>query len=216
MLHKKLSILLLPVAATLTLHANDPLGDAFFKDPFGDDIFKEMMQMQQNMDKMFERMHQRMQQRSSRLVSPAATYKIAQPSQFVDKGKHYEFETDIPENRENQIDISANNGVLSISAKIIEKYENKTANSYSNSSSMRMYQQRIPLPKDANEGSLKADYKNAKLVISIEKKKANEKRVPNININTPKSKPSMESNKTKETNSSKKKITINSDIPTMS
>jgi HSP20 family molecular chaperone IbpA len=225
MLNKKLSLFVLPLVATLSLQANDP----FFDDPFGDDIFKEMMQMQQNMDKMFNRMDQRMQQRSRKQLAPLGTYKIAQPSQFVDKGKNYEFITNIPENKENHIDITAKDGVMSITAKIIEKQENKTANSYSTSSSMRMYQQSIPLPTDADEGSLKAAYKNGKLVISVDKKKNAQKVVPNIRINTPSTKSKMkiekekktdtnntESNSTKENNNTKKKITINSDVPSMS
>ncbi len=167
MLNKKLSLLVLPLMATLSLQANDP----FMQDPFGDDIFKEMLQMQQNMDKMFERMHSRIQQRTSNQIAPMGTYKIQQPSQFVDKNDHYEFVTTIPESKENQIDIHTENGVISITAKIIQKQEQKTANSYSSSSSMRMYQQSVPLPSDADESSINMGYVDGKLVISVNKKK---------------------------------------------
>ncbi len=167
MLNNKLSLLVLPLLTTLSLQANDP----FMQDPFGDDIFKEMMQMQQNMDKMFNRMHQRIQQRTSNQIAPMGTYKIQQPSQFVDKRDHYEFVTTIPESKENQIDIHTENGVISITAKIIQKQEQKTANSYSSSSSMRMYQQSVPLPSDADESSINMGYVDGKLVISVNKKK---------------------------------------------
>jgi len=230
MLNKKLSLLMLPLAATLSLQANDP----FFDDPFGDDIFKEMMQMQQNMDKMFNRMHQRIQQRSSNVVSPLGTYKIATQEQFMDKGDHYEYVTNIPENKENQIDINAKDGVMAITAKIIEKHENKTANSYSSSSSMRMYQQSVPLPADADEGSMSAEYKDKRLVISVKRSNKSTKVVPNITIHTSKesnvtkknedvnrSNTSTEDNTTTtdknstESNNTKK-MTINSDVPSMS
>jgi len=228
MFTKKLSLLVLPLVATLSLQANDP----FFNDPFGDDIFKEMMQMQQNMDKMFNRMQNRMQQRATRSISPLGTYKITQPQTFVDKNDHYEYVTNIPENKENQIDINAKDGVMSITAKIIEKQENKTANSYSSSSSMRMYQQSIPLPTDADAGSITAAYKDGKLVISVKKLKNVVKPQSKIRINganvIPKKvekhteptkiekKKESESNETKEQNSTKKKMTINSDVPSMS
>jgi len=226
MLHNKLSLFVLPLFTTLSLQANDP----FMQDPFGDDIFKEMMQMQQDMDKMFNRMNQRIQQRSIRSVSPIGTYKIAQPQAFVDKKDHYEYVTSIPENKENQIDINAKDGVMSITAKIIEKQENKTANSYSSSSSMRMYQQSIPLPTDADAGSISAEYKDGKLVISVKKLKNVPKIQSNIHINgkatipnkiekKPKEKKQTdptESNGTKEKNSTKKKININSDVPSIS
>jgi len=171
MFNKKLSLFVLPLFATLSLQANDPLNDPFFQDPFGDDIFKEMMQMQRNMDKMFERMHQRIQQRTANQIAPMGTYKIQQPSQFMDKGDHYEFVTSIPESKENQIDIHTQNGVMSITAKIIQKKEHKTANSYSSSSSMRMYQQSMPIPSDADESTLNMGYVDGKLVISVNKKK---------------------------------------------
>jgi HSP20 family molecular chaperone IbpA len=229
MLNKKVSLLLLPIITTLSLQANDP----FFNDPFGDNIFKEMMQMQKEMDKMFQRMHQRIQQRSSSIVTPLGTYKIATQEQFVDKGDHYEYVTNIPQNKENQIDINAKDGVMSITAKIIKKHESKTNNSYSSSSSMRMYQQSIPLPQDADEGSLSAEYKNKKLVITVKKIKTSNKVVPNITIHTSKennttqkqkkdtnqtdtstSKSEIDKNSTKSNNT--KKITINSDLPSMS
>ncbi len=178
MLNKKLSLLVLPLMATLSLQANDP----FMQDPFGDDIFKEMMQMQQNMDKMFNRMHQRIQQRTSNQIAPLGTYKIQQPSQFVDKNDHYEFVTTIPESKENQIDIHTQNGVMAITAKIIQKHENKTANGYSSSSSMRMYQQSVPLPSDADESSINMTYKNGSLVVTVKKKKD----VNVQNVTTPK------------------------------
>ena len=220
MFNKKLTSLVLPLVTTLSLQANDP----FFQDPFGDDIFKEMMQMQKNMDEMFKRMHNRMQQRSNRLVSPLGTYKIAQTQTFVDKGNHYEHVTNIPENKENQIDITTKDGIISITAKIIEKHENKTNNSYSSSSSMRMYQQSMPLPGDADEGTMKAEYKQGKLVITINKLKNMPKSKTNIHINgttnsTSKAKENektKEKHETKEQNNTKKKITITSDIPSMS
>ncbi|PHS32894.1 MAG: hypothetical protein COA92_05995 [Sulfurovum sp.] len=197
MFRKKLSLIILPLVSTFSLQANDP---------FENNIFKEMMQMQKEMDQVFNRM----QQHSSKLLIPLSGSKINQTQEFVDKGKYYEFITNIPENKENKININAKNSMMSITAKIIEKHENKTANSFSSSSSMQMYQKSIPLPKDADEGSLKAEYKNKKLVIYLNKKINIQKTVQNIDSNT------SESNRTKENNNSKNKIMINSDFPSVS
>ncbi|CAA6823160.1 MAG: Unknown protein [uncultured Sulfurovum sp.] len=199
MLNKKLSFFLLPLVATLSIQANDPLKDPFFQDPFGDDIFKEMMQMQQNMDKMFDKMHDRMQQRSTRLVSPLGTYKLAGKNQFVEKNGTYELMTNIPEHKENEINIKTQNGNMNITAKIIEKHENKTDSSYSSSSTVRMYQQSMMLPKDADEGTLKAEYRDAKLLITIKKKLPTT--LSNTKSETPKN--SDEYNKSKEEHSTK-------------
>lgn len=178
--------------------------------------------MQQNMDKMFDRMHNRMQQRSTRLVSPLGTYQISGKNQFVDKGKTYEFVTNIPENKENEIDIKTQNGVMFVTAKIIHRQENKSANSYSTSNSMRMYQQSMPIPNDADEGSMKAEYRNKKLVIMFKKKtqgkviKVKGEKIEKVQ-NRSKEEPSkQENNTTKDHNSSIKKMTIQSDIHSVS
>ena len=200
MLNKKLSLLVLPLVATLSLQANDP----FFSDPFGDNIFKEMIQMQQDMDMMFERIHNRMQQRSTRQIAPMGTYKIQQQSQFIDKGDHYEFATTIPESKENQIDINTQNGVMSITAKIIQKHESKTANGYSSSSTMQMYQQSMPLPQDADEATVNMAYVNGNLVVSMKKKKG----VSSAKIVAPKTEVKKEEKKSSESNTTIKKIKV--------
>ncbi len=208
---------MLPLVATFSLHASDPFNDPFFNDPFGDDIFKEMMQMQQNMDKMFERMNKRIQQRSSGLVSPLGTYKMAAQNQLADKGDHYELVTNIPQSKENHIDIKTENGVMSITAKIVQEQENKTANSVSQSRSVRMYQQSMTLPNNADEGAITTAYKNGKLVVSIAKKKGVKQLVaPKAEPKKVEEKKSQEKNEKKEDNTTIKKMTLHTDVHEMS
>ena len=176
MFRKNISLLWLSLAAAVSLHASDP----FMSDPFGDDIFGEMMQMQKDMDRMFERMHQRMQQRSHALISPIGTYKVATQSQFVDKGDHYEFRTDIPESKENTINVSVDKHILTVDAKVIKKEETKREGMTSYQSYMSMYQRSLPLPVDADESSMKNAYKEGYLTISF-KKKATAKPVQTAN-----------------------------------
>jgi len=189
MLRKKLALLALPLVATLSLQAQNPLDDPFFNDPFGDDIFKEMMQMQRDMDKMFERMQQRMQQRSSGQVNPLGTYKIAVRNQLEEKGNVYELRTNIPESKENHIDIKTANGMMYVSAKIVQEEESKNSNMLSRSRSVRMYQQSTPLAKDADESKISTEYRDGKLVIIIGKKPGVK---PNIVINNVPQKPKAE------------------------
>ncbi len=243
MFNTKLSLLLLTFMTTLSLQANNPFNDPFFQDPFGDDIFKEMMQMQRDMDKMFERMHQRMQKRTSGLVSPLGTYKMAVHNQLVDKGDHYELLTGIPESKENHIDINTANGMMSITAKIVQEQKNKTSNMVSQSRSVRMYQQSVTLPKDADESTIKTEYKNGNLIVSITKNPSTssgsntlkpKKDLPKI-MKKPsassetKEKKTQEKNETKdpltgaankkennESNSTIKKMTLHTDVHEMS
>jgi len=168
---KKLALLTLPLLATFSLHAANAFHDPFFQDPFGDDIFKEMMQMQRDMDKMFDRMQHRREQRSSGLVNPLGTYRMAVRSQFTEQGDHYELMTNIPESKENHINIDTENGRMSITAKIVQNKEKKTNGMLSRSSSVRMYQQAVAMPADADEESIQTEYRNGKLIISVAKKR---------------------------------------------
>ena len=170
MLIKKLSLLALPLVVTISLQAANPFNDPFYNDPFGDKIFKEMIQMQKDMDKMFKRMQERRQQRSSGLVSPLGTYRMATQNKFVNKGNFYELVTNIPESKENHIDINTANDVIFITAKIIHKQEYKTGSMFNSSSSVRLYQQSTLLPSDVEVSSIKTAYKNGKLTITIAKK----------------------------------------------
>jgi HSP20 family molecular chaperone IbpA len=168
MIRKKLALSILTLATTLSLQAGDP----FFNDPFGDNIFQEMMQMQRDMDRMFERMHQRMQQRSSALISPIGTYRVTQQSQFVDKGDHYSFQTDIPESKENTVNISVDHHTLNIQAKVVKTEEANQNGMRSYQSYMSMYQRSLPLPQDADESSMKSAYENGYLTITFNKLKS--------------------------------------------
>lgn len=172
---KKVSAVLVPLIAAVSLHAqspmHDPFDDPFFQDPFGDDIFKEMMQMQRQMDEMFRRMQERINQRHARMIAPLGTYHLTSRSMFSDKGDRYEMVTDIPESKENNINIRVENGMLSISAKIVHE-EKRNVNGYvSTSRSVQVYQNAVSLPADADENGIKTEFRNGKLVIVVPKKK---------------------------------------------
>lgn len=178
MLKKRLSLLALPLVAAVSLQAqaplNDPFNDPFFQDPFGDDIFKEMIEMQHRMDEMFARMQQRINQRTARLVHPTmGMYKLSAQSDFADKGDHYELVTNIPQSKENHIDIRTENGMLSISAKIVHEEQQKTNGMVSISKSVQSFQQSTSLPADADPAAIESTFKNGRLVITIAKKKGN-------------------------------------------
>jgi len=173
MFRKRLALMALPLITTLSLTAASPFGDPFFDDPTGDNIVNKMIQMQKEMDHMFQRMQERRTQHSSRQISPFGSYNnMAVQNQLNDKGDHYELITNIPESKENHISINTENGMMSITAKIVHKEDRKTNGMVSSSSSMRMYQQAVSLPHDADEAKIATLYnKNGKLVITIAKKK---------------------------------------------
>ena len=172
---KKFSTIVLSLMAALSLHAqspmHDPFDDPFFRDPFGDDIFKEMMEMQRRMDEMFRRMQERINQRHARMIAPLGTYHLTSRSMFADKGDRYEMITEIPESKENNINIRVENGMLNISAKIVHEEKRKINGYVSTSRSVQVYQNAVSLPADADENGIKTEFKNGKLVIVVPKKK---------------------------------------------
>ncbi|HEY9129938.1 MAG TPA: Hsp20/alpha crystallin family protein [Sulfurovum sp.] len=173
MFRKKFSLLVLPFMASVSLYANDP----FFDDPFGDDIFKEMYQMQKEMDKIFERMQERMDQRTKLWNYPTRQTFIPDnrtrtESLLVDKGSHYEYNTQIPESPDNQIDISINNGVLHFKATVDTVKKTNNPNMKMQQHYVSMIQRSETLPADADPRSLKSEYKNGLLVLTFEKLKS--------------------------------------------
>jgi HSP20 family molecular chaperone IbpA len=173
MFRKKIALLVLPFMAIVSLHANDP----FFDDPFGDDIFKEMYQMQKEMDKIFERMQERMDQRTKLWNYPTRqTFipdnRIKTQSLLVDKGTHYEYNTQIPESPDNQIDISIHNGVLHFKATVDTVKKTNNANGQMQQHYVSMIQRSETLPTDADPKSLKSEYQNGQLVLTFDKMKS--------------------------------------------
>ena len=173
MFSKKIAFFVLPFMTMVSLQANDP----FFNDPFGDDIFKEMYQMQKEMDKIFERMHERMNQRTKLWNYPTRqTFipgnRMRTASLLEDKGTHYEYNTQIPENQNNQIDISINDGVLHLKATVDTVKKSNEPNMKMQQHYVSMIQRSETLPQDADARSLKSEYKNGLLVLTLQKKKS--------------------------------------------
>ncbi|UPT78566.1 Hsp20/alpha crystallin family protein [Sulfurovum sp. XGS-02] len=173
MFSKKISLFLLPFMTLVSLQANDPV----LNDPFGDDIFKEMYQMQKEMDKIFERMHERMNQRTKLWNYPTKqTFipgnRIRTESLLEDKGTYYEYHTQIPENKNNQIDISISDGVLHLKATVETMKKSDDANMKMQQRYVSMIQRSETLPPDTDARSLKSEYKNGLLVLTLQKKQS--------------------------------------------
>lgn len=190
MFGKKLSFLLLPLMFASTLQANDP---------FGDDIFREMYQMQKEMDKLFERMQQRAQERTQHfIITPPASFG-GTSSLLEDKGGYYEYNTQVKENQDSQISVTIENGILHMKVSTdSSKKENQTQEHF-----VSMVQRSHSLPSDADASTLKSEFKNGFLVITLHKKQQETNTstqplpVPKTN-NEPKNKnSSQENNNTK-------------------
>ncbi|MCB4744747.1 MAG: Hsp20/alpha crystallin family protein [Sulfurovum sp.] len=175
MLNKKLSLFVLSAATAASMQAQSllsgSLNDSFFQDPFGDDMFKEIAQIQQQVDKMFSHMQQRIDPYASSMANPSmGMYQLSAQNHFVDKGDHYEMVTNIPKSKENYIDIRTQNGMMTISAKIVHEEKQQANGIARTSKSIQSFQQNIPLASDADEGKIESKFSNGRLVIIVPKK----------------------------------------------
>jgi HSP20 family molecular chaperone IbpA len=165
MLRKSVLASLIP----LVLFSSAMADESLFADVFGDDIFKEMVQMQKQMDQMFAHMHQRIEHNQANGMGAnqhVGEYQMMVQNQLRDQGDHYELMTNIPESKDNRIDLQLSNGLLSIRAEIVQE-ENQ---SNRHIKSVRIYQQSISTPQDIDSKEIKTFYKDKKLVVSIAKK----------------------------------------------
>lgn len=171
MLRKKLTFVLVPIVSAMTLHGADPL----MNDPFGDDIFKEMYEMQKEMDKVFERMHQRMQMRHRQFNQPNVQFytpsSLSSGSMFIDKGDHYEYDTGIKADQNNEINLAVHNGVLTFKAKVTETSNMNEQGMHAQRSYTSVVQRSQSLPEDADPNSVKMEAKEGIITVMIQKKK---------------------------------------------
>lgn len=196
MLSRKISVLVLALMSSVTIEANSYL----FGNHFRDDIFEDMKNMQEQMDYIFDRVNQRVQSHDNLIpLNSIRGNRVSNMNSFVDRGDRYEIHTDIPESKENQIDINAKDGVLSIEATVTKVEEIRKPNSISHSRYTQSYNENIALPKDADISTMKIDYQDKKLIITINKN--------NQTKETPKVETSKEPEKTispKESNTTTK------------
>lgn len=173
MFSKKISLFIMPLVAMSILQAEDPN----ITEPLGDEIFKEMYQMQKEMDKIFERIQKRMEERSKQWNYPhrdslITGSQMAVESTLVDKGTYYEYNTQVPESQDNQIDISIEDNVLHFKAKVDTATKTYQPDMKMQQRYVSMVQRTETLPQDVDPTSLKSEYQNGILVLTLQKKKS--------------------------------------------
>jgi len=147
-------------------------------DPFAqmDKIFavqmQEMRRMQQQMDAMFQNFGQTFQtpalMQTPRLIHSSGVL----TSGFQDKGDHYALTIRVHDLKNAKVNITAENGMLTVTTQSQNKQEQTKGNygkviSFASSSSTQSF----TLPPDANAATIKAEQKDNTITITIAKKK---------------------------------------------
>ena len=162
---------LLPLLAALSFGSVALTADVSLKqNDEAFDPFAEMQRMQQEMDRIFEQFHKRM-----RLDQDFAKFDTlgSRPAvDFEDKGDHYEVKANIPGVDGQKINVTAENGMLKIEASTEKSEEKKEEGKYiKHERFVGSYTRILSLPADADENSIKTDYKDGVLTVTIAKKK---------------------------------------------
>ena len=101
-----------------------------------------------------------------------------------DKGTHYEYNTQIKEGQNSQIDISIENGILNLKVTTDTTAKTEQPHMQTQQHYVGMMQRSETLPTDVDATSLKSEYKNGILVLTLQKIKSAEQPEVNENIKT--------------------------------
>lgn len=147
-------------------------------DPFSqmDHVFeaqmRQMEQMRRQMDAMFSNFEQSFQtptfRQTPRLIHSSGVFS----SGFQDKGNHYELKIRVNNLKDSKVDITSENGMITITTQAQKKKEQTKGNygkvfSFSSSSSTQSF----TLPMDADEATIKAEQSGNIITISLQKKR---------------------------------------------
>jgi len=153
------------------LSKNDPFGSVFQDDPF----FKDFQKLQADMDKVFENFRKNAFSRMPKMNIPSDLKSgfgsMNLKTDVVDKGDHYEVVADLPNVDKSNIDVSAKDGILSIKAQSKKSNKEKKGDKIIHQERfIGSFYRSMTLPKDANEGAVKTEFKDGVLTVIIPKK----------------------------------------------
>ncbi len=131
--------------------------------------FVEIQKMQQEIDQIFKEFHTKMVGEGLFSQFPSdVSSKLA--VDLVEKPKAYLLKVDIPGVKESDIKISTKDHLLTLEAKTSEAKEEKAESFLKKERFVGSYFRALSLPKDADMKSLKSDYHDGVLTITIAKK----------------------------------------------
>lgn len=94
---------------------------------------------------------------------------IAPRINIAESNKSYQISAELPGVEEKDVDISVTNGVLNIKGERKEEKEEKDQSYHRIESSYGMFQRSLPLPENADQNNIKANFKNGILSVTIAK-----------------------------------------------
>jgi HSP20 family molecular chaperone IbpA len=140
--------------------------DAQQQKPVNDPFYNDFVKLQKDMDKMFINFHQKYFNDEKF----SDNMEISVKSDFKDDGKQYVVNMDLPGFDKSNIKVKAQDNVLYVKAKNDSDTEKKDEHYYEKERYTGSVYRSFTLPKDADTGKLKTEFKNGVLTIDIPKK----------------------------------------------
>jgi len=158
------SLLMLTLQAQSNLTKADPF-ESFFKD---DHFFKDFQKIQEDMNRAFENMQKRAFISMPNISNHGFSMNLK--TDVTDKGDHYEVLVDMPNIDKSKLEVTAKNGILSISAQSQSRKEQKSGDKIIRQERfIGSFSRSMTLPKNANEAKMRTEYKDGVLKITIGK-----------------------------------------------
>ncbi len=147
------------------------------EDPFAqmDKIFemqmRQMQMMRKQMDRLFRNFEQNFQTSTIKSMPLMINSSGVLSSGFKDKSDHYELKIKVGDLKNSKVDITTENGMLTIEVKKNKKIEKTNGQygkiiSYTNSSSVQSF----TLPDDADSSKIEAKQSGNEIIITVPKK----------------------------------------------
>lgn len=158
------SLPMLSLQAESNLTKADPF-ESFFKD---DPFFKDFQKIQEDMNRAFENMHKRAFINMPDISNHGFSMKLK--TDVTDKGDYYEVLVDIPNMDKAKLEVTAKDGILSISAQSQSRKEQKEGDKVIRQERfIGSFSRSMTLPKDADEAKMNTEYKDGVLKVTIGK-----------------------------------------------
>jgi len=159
------SLPMLSLQAENNLTKTDPFESLFKDDPF----FKDFQKIQEDMNRAFENMHKRAFINMPNVPKNGFSMKLK--TDVTDKGDHYEVLVDMPNIDKSKLEVTAKDGILSISAQSQSRKEQKEGDKVIRQERfIGSFSRSMTLPKDADEAKMNTEYKDGVLKVTIGKK----------------------------------------------
>ena len=151
------------------LQPNDPFKQFALNNNLNLNPFEEFKKMQEEMNRVFGSFNARFQNDPS-FDKFFKDFTVAPSLDMKDMGDKYVINVNIPGSKENNIKVSVKNHILKIEAKASNKVDKKGSHFIRQERYVGNFEREITLPNDADENSLKTNYVNGVLVITLKKK----------------------------------------------